>query len=227
MSCSLKKKINQLGQNMEAIKMNDLKWTKFSDASPDPEKDIFATNYEEIVIYSQCELIETDPHECYEAWAYVPIPDVPKEIKKRHKCQSPFIHDFFCSEDIYGNLYLSLEKKYGNFSIDEHFCVTYCPFCGYCSLEEKSPFKKNTCQNEPSKITNLVGKEDRKPKIGNIVIYWENAPAIGLYYNVAIIRSFFPNNVANLICFNCEGSKNKSLVPFSEEPKEGHWGWIE
>lgn len=135
-------------------KINEINWIKFSDEMPHPFSNIYVTDHVVVNVLTWQER-QTDQfkefHKNYDLWAYVPIPKIPKKLKERHLCDDPAGFTI-CYENDFGNLMV----KCGYY----HFSVMYCPFCGYCSLEENSRIKKNTCQQENSipKVNNLVGK---------------------------------------------------------------------
>lgn len=68
----------------------------------------------------------------------------------------------------------------------------------------------------------------QQPSIGRIVHYQSFGTPKGEYDSLAraaVITEVGPNNVVGLCVLNPTGQFFNRDVPFSEEPKAGHWNW--
>src|ERR1700728_4058189 len=90
-SAALPRKVLMALQSLWRKMNKDLiKWNKFKDLMPEKYRDLYISNYIEIVVWSAQELLfELDSWDVdldWPLWAYIPIPPIPKPEPEYQRC---------------------------------------------------------------------------------------------------------------------------------------------
>lgn len=82
--------------------MNELKWIKFKDEMPGMDRSIYISDYENVFVCDEHYLTYTENENeldqfliCYDVWAYVPMPHVPKKEPEHQRCDYCFAYPKF------------------------------------------------------------------------------------------------------------------------------------